>query len=865
MAFKISKNPAISLESPEELLNDLRQRKIKGLLSYQADVVRGYVNKALSEPDVALQLPTGSGKTLVGLLIGEWRRRKFNERVIYLCPTNQLVHQVKQQAKSKYGLRVNAFTGPKTGYDPNAKSEYLCAEMIAVTSYSGLFNTDPFFQTPHIIILDDAHSAENYISSLWSLRIERKNEDHTSLFAALISALKAILPPTDYQKFTTKSDVPWENTWVDLIPTPIFYKTIPELTSVIDAHTSDSKLKFSWSLIRDHLHACHFYFSTQEILIRPLLPPTNTHKPFADAKQRIYMSATLGEGGELERASGRKKITRLKVPTGWDKQGIGRRLFFFPQRALQDKDVAELDLQMIRESNRALLLFPDDKSVEKARNSIHTHLKFKTFDAREIEKSKELFVSTDQAVAIVANRYDGIDFPEEECRFILIEGLPRATNLQERFLITKLGAGELLNDRILTRIVQAFGRCTRSTNDYAAIVIQGEELTNYLLKPDMRAFLHPELQAELQFGIDQSKSLKKQEFLENLKLFYEQGNEWSEADSDILSIRTGLQQSKLPGTDELKSIVEHEIEYQYAIWQGDFSQALDCCRQILGKLNSSALKSYRALWLYLAGSAAWLSHMNGSKSFEAISRNYFCEAKKASPAVHWLAKLAVEGQKIQDRSEYDPGLLKMIERLEGELERLGTLHDRKFSEEEKFILDNLKNKSSKQFELAHERLGRLLGFDAGNAETDGAPDPWWIVDENLCFVFEDHSDGVESSSLNLTKARQAATHPNWIRENLPLDKNAVILSVLITPVKKAHIDALPHLKDVMLWNVDEFREWGQNALIIIRELRRSFQGAGDIGWRAIAAEKYIEHKMDPKGLKAFLNSRPAKKMLTNKS
>jgi hypothetical protein len=39
-------------------------------------------------------LPTGSGKTLVGLLIGEWLRRKNKERVVFLCPTRQLVNQV---------------------------------------------------------------------------------------------------------------------------------------------------------------------------------------------------------------------------------------------------------------------------------------------------------------------------------------------------------------------------------------------------------------------------------------------------------------------------------------------------------------------------------------------------------------------------------------------------------------------------------------------------------------------------------------------------------------------------------------------------------------------------------------------------
>src|SRR5262245_48540858 len=121
MPFKSLKGTAGSTDSPEALFLDLRTRKIPGLLAHQADVLRSYVESAIESTDVAFQLPTGGGKTLTGLVLGEWRRRKFDERVVYLCPTNQLVNQVVEQARSKYGLKVSAFTGKKIEYDPRAK------------------------------------------------------------------------------------------------------------------------------------------------------------------------------------------------------------------------------------------------------------------------------------------------------------------------------------------------------------------------------------------------------------------------------------------------------------------------------------------------------------------------------------------------------------------------------------------------------------------------------------------------------------------------------------------------------------------------------------------------------------------------
>ena len=92
MAFKSAAADTIVGESPDRMLRDLTRRRIPDVLPHQAEIMRAYAQLSSELPDVALQLPTGSGKTLVGLLIAEWRRRKYRERVVYLCPTRQLVH-----------------------------------------------------------------------------------------------------------------------------------------------------------------------------------------------------------------------------------------------------------------------------------------------------------------------------------------------------------------------------------------------------------------------------------------------------------------------------------------------------------------------------------------------------------------------------------------------------------------------------------------------------------------------------------------------------------------------------------------------------------------------------------------------------
>src|SRR5580658_6114559 len=111
MAFKAPTIRTSVPDSPDRLFRDLPRRKNPSLYDHQGQMLRTYTATALDVPDVALQLPTGSGKTLVGLLLAEWRRRRYQERVVFLCPTNQLVNQVVEEANGKYGLSVQAFTG----------------------------------------------------------------------------------------------------------------------------------------------------------------------------------------------------------------------------------------------------------------------------------------------------------------------------------------------------------------------------------------------------------------------------------------------------------------------------------------------------------------------------------------------------------------------------------------------------------------------------------------------------------------------------------------------------------------------------------------------------------------------------------
>ena len=858
MAFKSAAPVEIAPASPEEILLTLPRRAIPGVLLHQGEIMRSYAAQAVTDPDIALQLPTGSGKTLVGLMIAEWRRRKFRERVVYLCPTRQLVNQAVEQARTQYGLTVNGFTGSNRDYDPQARAEYQSADRVAVTTYNSLFNTKPFFLNPDIIIIDDAHAAENYIGEMWTVRIQRTRQAHRTLFEALTGVLQPHLDAYDFSRLTGRWDTnPEERRWVDKLPTPVFAEIADEITAVIDTYAEGLDVRWPWSMIRSHLAACHLYISATELLIRPLLAPTWQHAPYQNARQRIFMSATLGAGGDLERLTGRRNIKRLQVPEGWDRQGIGRRFFIFPDSSLEADSVATLRRDMMQRAGRSLVLVPSDQQAEAIREDIRSNLGFATFGADAIEDSKQPFVTTPQAVAVIANRYDGIDFPGSDCRLLFIEGLPRAANLQERFIMLRMGASQLFNDRVQTRVLQAIGRCTRSLQDYSAVVVTGEELPDYLADRRRRVHFHPELQAELEFGSEQSVGMTAADIMENLEVFLANDARWDAVNGDILRKRAAAMQQPFPALGELQAIVGREIEYQSRLWQSDYEGAVGAAEAVLGGLNDPELRGYRALGHYLAGSAAWYGQRAGIASLGVKARSHFNHAKRAATDLPWLVKLSryQAGEEMPVARSFR--LLRQIERVEGVFERLGIVTDREFNKREQEILNGIASKEG--FEQAQVRLGEMLGFHAGKREVDGSPDPWWVADD-LCFVFEDHA-GATNDVLDATKARQAFSHPNWIRDHVALPENATILPVLVTPVTKAKSGALPHLHTVSLWEIDEFRAWARQALRTLRDVRRTFGQAGDLMWRADAAERFEQAGMGADQIFDWLKARVASGIL----
>lgn len=156
----------------------------KDLWFHQGEIVRSYAPAKLQTADVALQLPPGAGKTLVGGTIGEWRRRKNGERIVYACATRGLAKQTAKKLRS-YGMECVLLIGNNHDWPEADRLRYTNAQAIAVTTYWSIFNSNPPLSDAQVLILDDAHAAENAVVGPWSITIDRSDAAYDPVLEAL--------------------------------------------------------------------------------------------------------------------------------------------------------------------------------------------------------------------------------------------------------------------------------------------------------------------------------------------------------------------------------------------------------------------------------------------------------------------------------------------------------------------------------------------------------------------------------------------------------------------------------------------------------------------------------------------------------
>jgi Type III restriction enzyme, res subunit len=826
---------SVKITTPEEVFFSLTRAGSHGYLrGQQQDVLREYAAKGVNVPDVAFELPTGTGKTAVGLLLAESRRRA-GEKVAYLCLNNQLAGQVLAEA-AKLGIPVADLRGDKYSRDAADVGRFKTASAVGVSTYSNLFNINPVIKDCGLVVFDDAHGGEQYAAAMWTVTVEA--DQHAAQYSALVAALRPALSPAQFSEATEYNNV-----------------QIADIVGHSECHASvraaldgDTEFQFQWQLMRPKLDSCVFLVSPSEVTIRPIIPPTHSHDAFASIGQRVYLSATLGGKSDLQRAYGAKQIELFRAKSAqW-----GRRYIFVPGLFTGDDQAFEIaakiwDSLPVR---RAVLIAPSGRAANKAyvRFVAHTTSAPKRLGSDDIKDDLTPFTTSTEVMLVLGGRYDGLDLPEDDCRLLLLVDSPAATNALERHLTSKWKMGPVMRRKERTRLIQGMGRCTRSATDFAVVLWLGQSLVDIASAKSAISNMPIELQRELGWGIEQVKESPEmaETLVEMASGLVGDRNYRKQANDGIAEAPAVPPKSD----DDDKAGIE-EVKFSIAMWEGDFEFAYQTARAIADKANSPELAGYRGWWWYLASVAARLAG-NNSGEIDAL-----WHSQKSGVHIGFATHLLSERKAKKSSS---PGFTIPIN-----VERIwdtvtdwgwaGPAFDKKLD----LMLSLVKQDEASKFHQGLEMLGRCVGSLPLRPTTDGAPDVVWSFGDLLCVCFEAKTEKKPSGAIFKKDLEEAKLHPDWVKHNTKISSECKLLVVLVSQTAKLDKVAEPFAEGIFYLEPNKIRSLADHVVTILRSLRAKFAGRDYADAEKEFAAEISAAKLDFESLKSTLASAPLKK------
>lgn len=105
------------------------------------------------------------------------------------------------------------------------------------------------------------------------------------------------------------------------------------------------------------------------------------------------------------------------------------------------------------------------------------------------------------AQLVTAGRFDGLDFPDDVCRLVIIPSVPAASSEFERFTVAYLGDAAYMRHRVGQRVTQA-PRANRTAGDSALYVGLDPAFGGALAESAVRASLGSDVQADVRTALE---------------------------------------------------------------------------------------------------------------------------------------------------------------------------------------------------------------------------------------------------------------------------------------------------------------------------------------------------------------------------
>lgn len=757
--IKLSITKGKKLVEPIEIFNKLTLRgSIENIWEPQGEALKKW-HIERNQRDVVIQMNTGGGKTLVGLLIAQSLVNESKGQIVYVCPNNQLVEQIIDHAK-EIGI------SPAARYKGNwhNREEFESGNTFCVTNYATLFNGLSIFRDQEIdgLVFDDAHVAENVIRGQFTLRIPSDNK----VFPKILHLFrKHFANSSQFERF---EDITRKRfTRVLFVPMFVVWEHAFEIRKTLIEHgvEGDPNTKFAWEYLKEHLNHCSILANGKGIEITPVVLPLSHLNYFQDDVRRVYLTATLPSRASFIRTFGTAE-PKIIQPGG--KSGEAQRLFVYVPGS--DDDEQRFNAKKLVEGQKSCII---STSHSKGQEWVPPA---KIYDTESGQEEIDRFCKSTvpEMLALVA-RYDGIDLPGDACRILILDRLPTGENLMDRFTDENIRIETIRNSNTATRIVQAIGRIFRSNTDHGVVLLVGPRLQQWVRSAKHLSYLPSLLQKQILLSIELSKQVANGDFSwsDLINGILDGDENWDEMYNEYIDEFDA--EKALPTADwHIQMILKEKAAYDQ-LWQGQYIKAADTYALLAEKAPEH---DYRL--------SAWYSHLRGL--------SLLCADDKQG-AFHNFIKAANSrselGRPLIDRDNaFKPS---KIEKIGQQAKRLTTWYRTKknqipvaIQQVEEYLVYG---PETNQAEEACRVLGDLLGLatQRPDKKVDTGPDVTWSDDDNQFIVgFELKTDKDEDGEYSKKNIMQCHDHSVWMSNKYNNKIQLIIVGKTLPVSKKAN-------------------------------------------------------------------------------
>jgi len=227
---------------------------------------------------------------------------------------------------------------------------------------------------------------------------------------------------------------------------------------------------------------------------------------FAKAKHRFFLSATLINDSILLKEFGvsREAATNtIRPPIVGD---IGERMVLAP--SLIDKslepEIPGLCKKVAERGYNVVVLVPSFKAGDRWANAGAT-----VVPKEEVSGTVEKLRTLKGNFVVLANRYDGIDLPDDACRVLVLDGLPAGESYYDQHLASVRADSALVTGRVAQTIEQGLGRGVRSGKDCCVVLLCGSHLVQFVGVKERLNLFSPETKQQFVIGQEIAKLAKQ--------------------------------------------------------------------------------------------------------------------------------------------------------------------------------------------------------------------------------------------------------------------------------------------------------------------------------------------------------------------